>query len=337
MRSGGPFGAPSLISPFPGGTVLWYNAYGRLLASELPFPELREAAPGEAFWTFRCRSDAPPALPDAPMLGAQAIYGACRARLFGTSGSWRIMVDDTGVYDLCDGGRTITWHPAPGSSTDFGRAHFLGRVLSTCMHFNGALVLHGSAVSYPGGAAVFLAPKHTGKSTLALALTRAGARLITDDTITVALPDRGRPEVRPGVHSLRLFPDAASRLAGGAPSDRREDGKILVAHLPPDRLEDRVVPLAAVYLLAAAESIVGGEAAARRPLPPPLAAAAMVGQGKISEMLGAAEAPVLLRRAAVVASRIPVYQLAVHRDLDRLAEVAAQLAGWHAQAPGGAV
>jgi hypothetical protein len=238
-------------------------------------------------------------------------------------------VDDTGIYDITDGGRSITWRALPGSSPDFTRGHLLGRVLATVMHFSGALVLHGSAVSYPAGGAVFLAPKHTGKSTLALALTLEGARLISDDTITLTVCDAAGPEIWPGVHSLRLLPDAASRLAIPVLQEQREDGKYLVTDLPAERLEDGTRPLMAVYLLAPAEAIRGGAALARRRLPTPLAAAMLVAQGKVSEMLGPGEAETLLRRAAAVASRVPVYQLAVLRDLNRLPEVTADLAAWH--------
>jgi len=107
-----------------------------------------------------------------------------------------------------------------------------------------------------------------------------------------------------------------------------------VTDLPVDQLEHRSRPVLAIYLLAAAESIIGGQAIARRRLPAPLAAAAIVGQGKVSEMLGAGEQPVLLARAAQVVSRVPVYRLAVHHDLSRLPEVTEQLAAWHAGAPG---
>ncbi|HSB54894.1 MAG TPA: hypothetical protein VLD58_11080, partial [Gemmatimonadales bacterium] len=210
----------------------------------------------------------------------------------------------------------------------------LGRVLSTSMHFEGALVLHGSAVAYPAGAVVFLAPKHSGKSTLALALTMAGARLVSDDTIAVLDPESERPLVRPGIHSMRLFPDSVSRLLGDAVGEHRVDGKLIISDLAAGQLQEETLPLAAVYLLASAESIEAGRAVGRRPVMQPLAAAAMVGQGKISEMLGPAEAPVLLRRAARVASRVPVYQLAVHHDLARLPEVASRMAEWHGTGDG---
>ena len=309
--------------------VHWYRVYGQLLASEVPFPEMRPSDPGEATWTFRAAPGTidPPDQSGSPLLGSQTLYQGCQARLYQTPGGWRIVVDDTGVYDLTDRGRSIVWHAFPESTLDFARAHLFGRVLATAMHFNGSLVLHGSAVAFPAGAVVFLAPKHTGKSTLALALTLGGARLISDDSIAVDFDTR--PMVVPGVQSLRLLGDSVEKLVGDPPSQQRSDGKYVLSDLPPDRLEDRPVPLAAVYLLAAAESIAAGDPVIRLPLPQPIAAASMVGQGKVSEMLGTGEAPELLRRAARLSSLVPVYRLPVLRDLSRLEEVVERIAAWH--------
>ncbi len=309
----------------------WYRVYGQRLASELEFPEMRAAEPGEAAWTFRVAPGtiAPPDQSAALLLGSQPLYQGCAARLYQSESGWRIVVDDTGVYDLTDRGSTITWHPFADSTLDFARAHLFGRVLATAMHFKGLLVLHGSAVAYPDGAVVFLAPKHTGKSTLALALTLGGARLISDDSISVEF--QARPMVAPGVQSLRLLGDAAERLMGALPSEQRSDGKYILNDLPADRLEDRQVPLVAVYLLAAAERINDNEPVVRLPLPPPIAAASMVGQGKISEMLGPGQAPELLRRAARLTSLVPVYRLPVLRDLSRMHEVVEKISSWHGQ------
>ncbi|HWA57911.1 MAG TPA: hypothetical protein VG692_11700 [Gemmatimonadales bacterium] len=309
--------------------MYWYRVYGERLASDVPLPEARPTEPGEPAWTFRQLPPAPVAGGDQ-LLGTQDLYPGCQARLYRTGRGHRIVVDDTGVYDLTAGGRDITWQPTPDSTSDFGRAHLLGRVLATSLHHQGSLVLHGSAVAYDAGAVIFLAPKHTGKSTLALALTLAGARLISDDSLAV---DAGPvPSVAPGVQSMRLLQDAAAALAGALPVAEQSDGKVLLASLPPERLESGRVPIQAIYLLVAAESISGDRAVDRQPLPPPLAAAGIVGQGKVAEMLGPAEAPELLRRAARLASAVPVYRMPVLRDLHRLPEVVTRVAGWHGQA-----
>ncbi|MFN8652018.1 MAG: hypothetical protein U0133_08975 [Gemmatimonadales bacterium] len=309
--------------------MYWYRVYGERLASDVPLPEARPASAGEPSWTFRQPAGAP-ARVDARLLGSQDLYPGCGARLYRTPSGLRVVVDDTGTYDLGPDGHDIAWYPSADSTPDFGRAHLLGRVLATSLHFRGALVLHGSAVAYDDGAAIFLAPKHTGKSTLALALTLAGARLISDDSLAV---DPGAaPTVAPGIQSMRLVRDAAARLVGSLPSAPQSDGKVLLTDLPEERLETGRVPVRAIYLLTAAESIAENRAADRQPLPPPLAAAAIVGHGKIAEMLGSAEAPELLRRAARLASVVPVYRLAVVRDLARLPEVVTRIAGWHAAA-----
>ncbi len=70
------------------------------------------------------------------------------------------------------------------------RADLLGRVMALAAHADGRLTLHASAVSVAGRAVAFVGPKHAGKSTLALALVRKGARLLTDDTLVVRLQSR---------------------------------------------------------------------------------------------------------------------------------------------------
>ncbi len=265
--------------------------------------------------------------PQATLLGQQHLYPGCAARLFSTATGWRVVVDDTGIYDVSAQGREIWFSPSPGAAPDFGRAHLLGRVLATTLHFSGLMVLHGSAVAFPQGGVAFLAPKHTGKSTLALALTLSGNRLLSDDTLPVT-PGRS-PEVWPGVHSMRLLADTALHLTGTLPAEVRADGKLVLGTLPEEQLESQPRPLAAIYVLAAAKAVEGGVAVARRQLPASLAAAVLVGQGKVSEMLGPGAGPELLRRATALVGQVPVYQLPVLQDLSRLPEVVAQLNQWH--------
>lgn len=312
--------------------MYWYRAYGRVVAAEIALPELRPAEPGIPTWTVRwggllSRSTRTTGV----AVGRQHLYQDFYASLLDTPTGYRIVVEDTGEFQLSPDGHEITvWRYEDGHE-DFMRAHLLGRVIATSMHFQGVMVLHGSAVSYPRGAVAFLAPKGTGKSTMALNLTTHGAKLLSDDALPVQLGET--PVVWPGVHSIRLTGESATRLADGLPSEQRPDGKYVLSDLGDERLEEHPCPIQAIYLLAAAERIAAGSAVERRRLPTPLAAAALVGQSKIPEMLGAGQGPELLRRAVQVASRVPIYQLPVVRDLDRLQEVAGQIRAWHADAP----
>ena len=128
---------------------------------------------------------------------------------------------------------------------------------------------------------------------------------------------------------MRLLPDSARYLTGSVPEEVRADGKHVLGDLPEERLETRPRRLAAIYVLAAAQSVAGGAAVARRQLPASLAAAALVGQGKVSEMLGPGQGPELLRRATALVGQVPVFQLPVLQDLARLPEVLARLHEWH--------
>jgi hypothetical protein len=311
--------------------VFFYRAYGQILASDFPFPELRATDPGLPAWSVRDggvldRRDTTTAV----VLGSEPLYGNYTATLFQVPTGLRVVVDGTGEFDLSADGRTITAYRYPAGSADFLRAHLLGRVMATGFHTEGHLVLHGSAVSYPVGAIAILAPKHTGKTTLALTLTRAGARLMSDDTLPVRMGEE--PLVLPGIHSMRLQEDSARHFVGGLPSEARPDGKYVFNDLAEEQLEHGIRPLKAVYLLVAAERIAEGGPVARRQLMPPAAAAALVGMGKIPLMLGGAQGAELLRRAVQVVSRVPVYHLMVVRDMAALPEVARQMAAWHGEA-----
>jgi hypothetical protein len=271
--------------------------------------------------------------PTGVALGKQQLYDNCAATLYQVDYGWRIVVDDTAEFDLSPDGSLITARPYPDAFPDFLRAHLLGRVLATSLHFSGLLVLHGAAVSLAGGAVAFMAPKGFGKSTLALALTALGGRLLSDDSIPVTLDER--PIAWPGVHSVRVRGDTALHLTGAIPPEQRTDGKFVLTDLPDDRLEELPRPLAAVYVLAPASLIPDGAAIHRSQLPRPPAAATLVGQSKIPEMLGPLHAAALLQRASWVATRVPVYRLAILRDMSRLADAATQLAAWHGESVSG--
>jgi hypothetical protein len=86
-----------------------------------------------------------------------------------------------------------------------------------------------------------------------------------------------------------------------------------------------------VYLLAPATGLTDGRVVDRRPLLGGAAAVSVVGHAKIAEMLGGWGAQTLLEQAALLTSQVPVYRLAVVRDLDALPAVVDQLGIWHGQ------
>src|SRR5690606_29457157 len=134
-----------------------YRVYGSLLESDIEFPGLPEVtAAGTAAPRWRIqRRDALPPMRDAAPLGAETLYSDIQARLFAHADGWRIVVDDTGAFDI-GGSGDILAAPLPEAWSDFLRSHLLGRVLSTAMYRDGWLPMHASAVSTREGVIGFL-------------------------------------------------------------------------------------------------------------------------------------------------------------------------------------
>lgn len=320
-----------------------HRAFGGLLRCDLPLPELPLAGASEnGARDRRGRFDAPSsgtargewrvALPggDPPpaeglLLGEEEVRDGSRVRLFLNRGGYQLHYDDTGVWRVSNGGARVDWHPPKGPHADperfaeAARIDLLGRVMGTALHAGGDLVLHGSAVEVGGRGAAFLAPKFHGKSTLAAALVEAGARLITDDTLPVAV-DADPVLARPGVPALRLWPDSAGRASWGG-YRMGHFGKLQRRELPPESRCEEPVPLGSIHLLVPVESKPGRPVIEEIPLAGRVAALQLVAQARVGPLLGGSEAGRLLERAARVAERVPVGVLRVERGYERLPAV----------------
>ncbi|MFI5229274.1 MAG: hypothetical protein ACHQWU_09415, partial [Gemmatimonadales bacterium] len=183
-----------------------YQAFGGTLQSEITFPELEPSTSTEAPEWRLCVSAAapdgrPPDAGELEFLGEDRVDIDVRVRAYKTPNGYRLSYEDTGTFDISSDGRDIRWVPGSKSSLEAARLDILGRVLALALHAGGQLALHGSGVAVGRQAVGFLAPKFSGKSTLALALVNAGADLLTDDTLPVDL--EAVPRAWPGVHSAR--------------------------------------------------------------------------------------------------------------------------------------
>lgn len=305
-----------------------YAVFGDALDSTIDFPELTPVESPRARWRFRLVG-ARGELREPVSLGAERIYGDVHAELIAHRDGHRIVVGDTGSFDLApDGGISCT--PLESAWPDFIRAHCLGRVLATALFLDGHLPLHGSGVQLGDGVVAFLAPKGFGKSSLALALAREGGAFVSDDTLPLEL---GPPvHAWPGVRAVRLRPDVATALGAKATHGTTREGKLLVDAASLGPVLERPAPLAAIYLLDPAPPDATGPIS-RIPLEPIIAAVAVVAHVKIGRMLGASAAAEMLDRVARIVHHVPVARLQVPRDLARLADVSAQLIAFHGRAP----
>ncbi len=305
----------------------YYSIYGASLGSRMVFPELRPAATKKPKWTFEETSKLEP-MQYSRELGAERIYDQCHARLFRYENGHRITVDDTGTFDISPDGKRFRWESKRSAWPDFVRAHLMGRVLSTSLFLDGWLPMHGSAVAFPSGIVGFLAPKGFGKSSIALALTEAGGRLVTDDTLPVE--PAAVPMAWPGVHSLRMNTDSIRAVGLDAKGEQTREGKTLVTDIAQDKLQTTPAPLVALYLLNPLIADGAQVAVVRVPFSAKAAALGMMAHIKIAGMLGPSFVPTLLDRAVEVLRVVPVYRLDMARDLARVPDMAETIASWHA-------
>lgn len=306
-----------------------YSVYGGSLSSEIPFATLPPGS-GAPRWTLRCASGEPLAA-ELRQLGEDDVDAATRVRLFRHSGGFRLDYDDTGVFDVDATGTRIDWYAGQRAVPEAVQLDVLGRVLPAAMHASGALCLHGSAVELGAGAVAFLAPKRHGKSTLAHALARAGARVVTDDVVAIDLEPE--PRMRPGVPQLRLLRDSARHLGGSDDAPAGAGGKVIVHPDDSTRTARSELPLAALYLLQPMRAELAVESVERVPLAGVAAAMALLPQARLAPLLGKFEASVLLDRSVRLAAVVPTYTLRVARDFARLDEVVSRLLAWHGGAP----
>ena len=304
-----------------------YSVYGSALHSTMEFPELTPITDVPPKWRL---ATVPSLLPmrDPVALGDELIYGEVHARLFQHRDGHRIVVDDTGSFELEAEGYIIV-APKEGAWPDFVRAHLLGRVLATALFHAGYLPLHGSAVQTREGVVAFLAPKGFGKSSMALAMVQAGGSLVSDDLLPV---QPGNPPMAlPGIRSLRVHEDAVSAVGVTATSEATREGKVALHQNAGRMAPDTPLPLAAIFVLAPTmEPLLATEPPVlRTPFAPVLAAAALVAHVKIGRMLGSGAAAPMLERAASISRMVPVHQLIVTRDLARLPEAAAEVLSWY--------
>ncbi len=305
-----------------------FRVFGGLLAAPFPFPELRtDRGDSPVDWTLRVDESEPPEI-EPVTVGRDELIPGVGATLARTPLGLRLSFDDTGTFDVNEGGTSLTWYPVAGTDRELVRVDILGRVLAVAVHERGLLSLHGSGVSLGGQGIGFLAPKGSGKSTLALTLASHGARLLTDDTLPV---DPVRGMAYPGVHSVRLWNDAAERFAELGAWRTGLSDKRTFDMLPDSLVQHEAVPLAALYELIPIERVdaENGELVRRTPLPAAHGAVTLMSHSKLGPLMGGAESMRIFDRCASLAATIPIYRLEVARDLGSVDQVGETIARWH--------
>lgn len=172
-----------------------YAAYGLVISSELPFPELLEVS-----------EDSPP--------DVEVSRGPVRWDAKG--GDQRIagQFEDLARFEISDGCRIVV-EELRETEEEVIRARLLGEIFATLLRQRGLLVLHACAVVGRGGAVCILGESGWGKSTLAEAFHQRGYALLTDDVAAIEVAEGEAPVIIPSYPQIRLRDDSAAYLAPG--------------------------------------------------------------------------------------------------------------------------
>jgi hypothetical protein len=177
-----------------------------------------------------------------------------------------------------------------------------GPVLAMALALRGQPCLHASAVSMGDRAVAFGGASGAGKSTLAALACLAGADLVADDILALAV---NGPELRclPGSPELRLRPLTAELLAD-APWPRRTTADARVAVLA--GREDLGTPrLSAVVL----PMVTGNEPAGVEQLRGGAAITALLGCARVISLQTPEHHKTMLDLAVSLAASVPVYRV----------------------------
>ncbi|MGH7569375.1 MAG: hypothetical protein ACREL9_10485, partial [Gemmatimonadales bacterium] len=185
-----------------------YRLHGLRVRSEIPLPTPAAGPAGapppdlDVGWGDGPMRPAPPA---GDVLARFAPRDGCGYTHVATESGYTLHYAGTCEFRLDPARRVARAHLAPGVAPELASILLTGNVLAVVLALEGACVLHASAVAVNGGALALVGGVGMGKSTLAALLCAAGATLVTDDLLRVAL-DRVR--AFPGPPELRLRPGA---------------------------------------------------------------------------------------------------------------------------------
>lgn len=196
-----------------------YNICGLTLASNVQLPELNMATTPDAECTFCI-------MPSGPFLSGEIewfhkwyIEGdkeedekepwVCFAR---DNNGYLLRFPSCGDFFISQDVSAIHCRPLPDIPDVTIRHLLLDQVIPLVLSRKGRAVIHASAVTTERGVIAFAGKSGQGKSTMALALSRHGHALVTDDCLALR-SEGGKWIVLPSYPGVRLWDATAEELA----------------------------------------------------------------------------------------------------------------------------
>lgn len=180
-----------------------YKAFGFLLRSQIPFPELLVDVSG------RESIDIEIELKDLTKLWLE--LSDLQSSLIMNEDLVMFKVADTAIF-LIEEGKRITVSPLNEYKEDVIRLYLLGSCMGAILMQRGIFPLHGSAVNVNGKAYGIIGDSGAGKSTLASAFLRKGYKLLTDDVIGVYFTNGNVPMVIPSYPQQKLWQESLDKF-----------------------------------------------------------------------------------------------------------------------------
>ena len=217
-----------------------YNLFSRAILSPAPLPAPLSTASKPAITIIESSLD--------PVPGMQRAAGEPFAYLRDADGSVRLEWMDAVRFRVAANGSEIVFD-AHEKHRALVFDYLLVQVLSVALLQQGVESLHGTAITLDGRTIGFVGDCGFGKSTLAAAFVKAGARLLSDDLLVLERA-RDRYLVLPGAQRLKLNADSAAATIGTARTGTRiaDSGKTIYP-LNDDEYEAEPCPLDALYVL----------------------------------------------------------------------------------------
>lgn len=300
-----------------------YEYFDRVIESDLPLPELREAAATDRP-ALAIRGRGAGRQPEAIVWFRRWLArDGAPVLVAGLSPTGYVLrFADLGDLELTLDCSRILYDAVPPAALPRLRQRLLDQALPRAFAQQGALVLHASAVGAQTGAVCIAGDSGYGKSTLAAYLAGDGFTHLGDDALLIR-DGSGTARCIASYAGMRLWPDASAALptpAGFGPSAECAGLKRRLLPLSPGVCgRSPGEPIAAVLLLGPAASGVGAPVWTRAGGAD--AATALFSQCFKLDITDRGHLADLFGRSCRLAASVPVYRLDYPRDLAALPSV----------------
>jgi hypothetical protein len=273
--------------------------YGLVVECDAPLPGLPVASAEVASQVRVHFGSRPPAATLSTDQGSTEIYRsetdgrAAPVLIADRPGDGRVtrLRYDEGIRFHVDAGGTEVWCDWDPPLTEADAVSFLlGPVLGLVLRRRGVLAVHASAVVAHGAAWAFVGPGGAGKSTLAVAVARAGYALLSEDVLALTPVNEGWL-AWPAYDHVRLWADSPALPDGSVkdlpPLSPTWEKRALALDRAGIRQATTAVPLAGWFLLD--ERMKPGDAPRVAPLAGAAALRALVENAYVNYLMEPAE------------------------------------------------